>query len=243
MFTTDYSSTGSGTGAGRQGAPALDFSNLFGAQRTEQAENKPEAPVKEDFAPLPLPTRPKVENAPERRTGEKRAHKSDGKSAKSRKTSKTTTEEAKIEAAEEQAAAFLEAPEIPKVDPEKEYLKARLQCSQQQAAILKQLRAGESIYSLFLQAMKALSLLTGEEITYTVAEKELKAVYGYGLEAPDVLQTLLSEAGERLKKLEAAEQAEKDKTTDEYKRICGAIAAHKQRIAELEAKAKNAAGT
>ena len=95
MFTTDYSSTGSGTGAGRQGAPALDFSNLFGAQRTEQAENKPEAPVKEDFAPLPLPTRPKAENAPERRTGEKRAHKSDGKSAKSRPTSKTAAEKAK----------------------------------------------------------------------------------------------------------------------------------------------------
>lgn len=243
MFTTDYSSTGSGTGAGRQGAPALDFSSLNGIMQTEQAKNKAELPVNEDFAPLPLPTRAKAENAPESRTDEKRAHKSDGKSAKSRKTSKTTTEKAKIEAAEEQAAAFLEAPELPKVDPEKEYLKARLQCSQQQAAILKQLKAGEPLPSLFLQAMKIIALLTGEGITYTTAERELKAVYGYGLGEPVILQTLLAEAKERLQKLEAAEQAEKDKTTDEYKRICGAIAAHKQRIAELEAKAKNAAGT
>lgn len=258
MFTTDYSSTGSGTGAGRQGAPALDFSSLNGIMQTEQAKNKAELPVNEDFAPLPLPTRAKAENAPESRTDEKRANKGDGESKKRKFRPVCKKAKKKVKAPEEQAAELLEVldvPELPKecskafvlIDhyrsPEKEYLKARLQCSQQQAAILKQLRAGESIYSLFLQAMKALSLLTGEEITYTVAEKELKAVYGYGLEAPDVLQTLLSEAGERLKKLEAAEQAEKDKTTDEYKRICGAIAAHKQRIAELEAKAKNAAGT
>lgn len=214
MVTTDYSSTGSGTGAGRQGAPALDFSNLFGAQRTEQAENKPEAPVKEDFAPLPLPTRPKAENAPERRT-EREKSKAKGKAD----------------------AFFLEAPEEPpKVDPEKEYLKARLQCSQLQAEILKQLRAGEDIYSLFLQAMKAISLLTGEDITYTVAEKELKAVYGYGLERPPVLQTLLGEAEARLNKLRAAEQEEINKDTDDYKRILGAIAAHERRTAYLRAK-------
>lgn len=226
MFTTNYSFTGSGTDTGKQtvqGVQPLNFSSLNGIMQTEQAKSKAESPVNEDFAPLPLPTRAKAENAPERRTGEKRANKGDGESKTAKK---------KVKVTEKQAA------ELPKVDPEKEYLKARLQCSQQQAAILKQLRAGEPMHSLFLQAMRIISLLTGEDTTYTAIEKELKAVYGYGLEDPDVLQTLLSEAGERLKKLEAAEQAEKDKTTDEYKRICGAISAHKQRIAELESKAK-----
>lgn len=219
MFTTDYSFTGSGTDTGKQtgqGVQPLNFSSLNGIVQTEQAKSKAELPVNEDFTPLPLPTRAAAVNAPESRTDKKRANKGNGESKTAKK----------------------KVAELPKVDPEKEYLKARLQCSQQQAAILKQIRAGEPLHSLFLQAMQIISLLTGEDTTYTAIEKELKAVYGYGLEAPDVLQTLLSEAGERLKKLEAAEQAEKDKTTDEYKRICGAISAHKQRIAELESKAK-----
>lgn len=211
MFTTNYSPAGSGTAPAKI---ALDFSSLNSIKQAPTAQTRPEPPVESKIEPPPIPDTPKQENAPQRRT-EREKSKAKGKAD----------------------AFFLEAPEEPpKVDPEKEYLKARLQCSQLQAEILKQLRAGEDIYSLFLQAMKAISLLTGEDITYTVAEKELKAVYGYGLERPPVLQTLLDEAEARLNKLRAAEQEEINKDTDDYKRILGAIAAHERRTAYLRAK-------
>lgn len=234
MFTTDYSNTGSGNSqTAAPGRIALDFSSLDNIKRAKRAENMPETPVKDELKPLPRLNTPEQKNAPQRRTERERG-----------------TEKGKHEPGElvlvhsspspergEAAPAFCQvSPEPPKVDPEKEYLKARLQCSQLKAEILKQLRAGEDIHSLFLQAMKAISLLTGEKITYTVAEKELKAVYGYGLEQPPVLQTLLDETETRLNKLRAAAQEEINKDTDDYKRITGAIAAHERRAAYLRGK-------
>ncbi len=60
--------------------------------------------------------------------------------------------------------------------------------SQLQTEILKGAKAGESIYSLFLKAVKAISLMTSNNVFYSQLEGDIRAIYGQGLLDPLPLQ-------------------------------------------------------
>ena len=104
---------------------------------------------------------------------------------------------------------------------------------QLQAAILKGLKAGEDVYSLFLQAAKAISLMTSNSLFYSQAEADLIAIYGRGLQQKPPLQREREEAQKRLQRLLEAEQREQP--PDSKERIHRAVEAHRETIAELGA--------
>lgn len=107
-----------------------------------------------------------------------------------------------------------------------------IKSNQLQTEILKGVRAGESVYSLFLKASKAITLMTGNTAFYSQIEAEAKTIYGEGLLQKAPLQIELQETQERLTKLREAEQRELD--GDSKERIKRAIKAHEAKIADLE---------
>lgn len=100
-----------------------------------------------------------------------------------------------------------------------------------QTQILKGLKAGEDVYSLFLKAAKAISLMTSNSVFYSQTEEDLKAIYGRGLQEKPPLQIELEEVQGRLQKLIEAEKREKDSNSKE--RIHRAIQTHRDRAIEL----------
>lgn len=104
--------------------------------------------------------------------------------------------------------------------------------SQLQTEILKGLKAGEDVYSLFLKAAKAISLMTSNMLFYSQTEEGLKSIYGRGLQEKPPLQMELEEVQGRLQKLREAEKRED--SPDSRERINRAIQAHKAKIADLE---------
>ena len=105
--------------------------------------------------------------------------------------------------------------------------------SQLQTDILKGARAGEDIYSLFLKAVKAISLMTSNTLFYTQLEGDIRAIYGRGLqEAPAIDIELEQVVGRYIKLLEALGRETDGDSKDRIKR---AITAHENRIRELEA--------
>lgn len=103
--------------------------------------------------------------------------------------------------------------------------------SQLQTDILKGVKAGEDVFSLFLKAAKAVSLMTSNTVFYSQIEADLTAIYGRGLLYKPPLQKELQEAQTRLQRLTEAEKRETE--TDSRERIKRAIEAHKRTIAEL----------
>ena len=104
--------------------------------------------------------------------------------------------------------------------------------SQLQTDILKGLKAGEDVYSLFLKAAKAIALMTSNSLFYSQAEADLIAIYGRGLQEKPPLQRELQEAQKRLQRLLEAEQREQP--PDNRERIQRAIEAHRATIERLE---------
>lgn len=104
---------------------------------------------------------------------------------------------------------------------------------QLQADILKGVKAGEDVCSLFLKADKAVSLMTSNTVFYSQIEADLTAIYGRGLLYKPPLKKELQEAQTRLNKLREAEQRETE--PDSLQRIRSAIKAHESKIAELKA--------
>lgn len=104
--------------------------------------------------------------------------------------------------------------------------------SQLQTDILKGLKAGEDVYSLFLKAAKAIALMTSNSLFYSQAEADLIAIYGRGLQEKPPLQRELQKAQKRLQRLLEAEQREQP--PDSKERIHRAVEAHRKTIAELE---------
>ena len=105
--------------------------------------------------------------------------------------------------------------------------------SQLQTDILKGIKRGEDIYSLFLKAVQAISLMTSNTVFYNQIEGDIRAIYGEGLLAPLPLQMELQQAEERLTRLREAEGRELEANSRE--RIKRAVTAHENRIVELEA--------
>lgn len=104
--------------------------------------------------------------------------------------------------------------------------------SQLQTDILKGLKAGEDVYSLFLKAAKAIALMTSNSLFYSQIEADIEAIYGRGLQHKPPLQKALQEAQERLQRLLDAEQREPEGNSKE--RIKAAIKAHRAEIERLK---------
>lgn len=104
--------------------------------------------------------------------------------------------------------------------------------SQLQTEILKGIKAGEDVYSLFLKAAKAISLMTSNKLFYTQIEADTRAIYGAGLNYKPPLQHELQDTQERLQRLLEAEQREQP--LDSRERIRAAIKAHRAAIERLE---------
>lgn len=115
-----------------------------------------------------------------------------------------------------------------------EYQKNILLSDSLRCEINKGLKAGEDIYSLFLKAVKAISLMTGDTAFFDVAKKDLLAIYGVAFEKPSVLQIELNEIQARLDKLRKA--AEREQDTDDIARIRTAIQYHEKAIAQIKDK-------
>ncbi len=101
-----------------------------------------------------------------------------------------------------------------------------------QSSILKGVAAGEDVYSLFLQAVKCISLMTSDELFYRQTEADLKAIYGRGLQLKPPLQMELRETEERLQRL--IESQKREYGSEDGNRISRAVRAHREKIAELE---------
>ena len=115
-----------------------------------------------------------------------------------------------------------------------EHQKNTLLTDSLQCKINKGLKSGESIYTLFLKAVQAISLMTGNTVFYDVAKKDLLAVYGVGLEEPQALELELNEIQKRLDKLKQSEQTALD--LSDKQRIKWAIEEHKKAKEFIEKK-------
>lgn len=103
-----------------------------------------------------------------------------------------------------------------------------------QTEILKGLKAGEDVYSLFLKAAKAISLMTSNSLFYSQIEADTRAIYGEGLQEQAPLQRELAEVQKRLTRLKEAQAEELEH--DSRERIGRAIQAHEAKIAQLQGK-------
>lgn len=104
--------------------------------------------------------------------------------------------------------------------------------SQLQTEILKGLKAGEDVYSLFLKAAKAISLMTSNRLFYSQIEADIEAIYGRGLQHKPPLQKELQETQTRLQRL--LEAGQRKQPPDNRERIQRAIEAHRATIERLE---------
>lgn len=111
---------------------------------------------------------------------------------------------------------------------------------QLQTDILKGLKAGEDIYSLFLKAVEVIGLMTDNGVYLTQIKGDLRSIYGKGLQEPAPLRLDLAETEERLARLREAEARETEQ--DSLQRIKRAIKEHESRVAELEAHITKAKG-
>lgn len=100
-----------------------------------------------------------------------------------------------------------------------------------QTEILKGLKAGEDVYSLFLKAVKAISLMTSNGLFYSQTEEDLKVIYGRGLHEKTLPQIELQEVQERLQRLIEAEKREE--TSNSKQKIQRAIQAHENEATRL----------
>ena len=104
---------------------------------------------------------------------------------------------------------------------------------QKTTELLKGIQRGEGIYTLFLQAIEIIGLMTGDTVIHTQAAEDIKSIYGVGLLERQPLELELSKIRQRLGKLtEATERA--DQPDDTLMRIYNAIAQHKARERQIE---------
>jgi len=97
--------------------------------------------------------------------------------------------------------------------------------------ITKGLQQGKPIASLFLQAMKAISLMTGDEFTYQNTAELLQSVYGFGLHEPEAEAMTAENIRKRLEKLNHSLETAIDSTDRAH--IQNAIKAHEKKLALL----------
>ena len=97
--------------------------------------------------------------------------------------------------------------------------------------INKGVQAGEPIYKVLLKAIECISLMTGDKTFYDMNKSNLQTIYGI-LGEPEVIAVERQEVEQRLKRLMAAYEKEKDPGAKQ--RIKAAIKAHEEKIKTLE---------
>lgn len=115
-----------------------------------------------------------------------------------------------------------------------EYQKNIKLSGQLQTDILKGAKRGEDIYSLFLKAVQAISLMTSNTVFYSQLNDDIRAIYGAGLLEPKPLELELEEVQGRLQRLRESSQRN-TAPADSLQRIERAIQAHEDRARQLTA--------
>lgn len=115
-----------------------------------------------------------------------------------------------------------------------EYQKNIKLSEQLQTDILKGAKRGEDIYSLFLKAVQAISLMTSNTVFYSQLNDDIRAIYGAGLLASKPLELELEEVQGRLQRLREASQRNTE-PADSLQRIERAIQVHEDRARQLKA--------
>lgn len=98
--------------------------------------------------------------------------------------------------------------------------------------ILKGLQSGESLAILFLKAVKAITLCTGNKADYDIIESTLLAVYGTALHNEEVVSISVDAVQDRLDRLKRAVM-EVD-NSNERSRIEQAVQAHQKQLERLK---------
>ena len=101
-----------------------------------------------------------------------------------------------------------------------------------QTEILKGIKQGADGYSLFLKAVKAISLMTSDIMLYSQIEADIIAIHGAGLLQPAPLDMELDAVQARLERLREAEIRDGE-TEDTRRRIAAAIKAHEDRAENI----------
>lgn len=193
----------------------LDFRGLNSIAGAEFEEARKKDPPREPQAGL-FEGGPYIDTPREKNTAEGREMALDGMGALQREAERRT-------AALENAA-----------DVYRRYQRDAIATAQLQAEILRGVKAGEGIYSLFLKATKAISLTVDNDLFYRQIAGDIPAIYGAGLLEAEPIELELKATEERLERLIAAE--ERETQADTRNRIQAAIRAHRERIAELKDK-------
>ena len=115
----------------------------------------------------------------------------------------------------------------------KDHQEAIKATSEAQAAILKGLRSGADPVGLLLQAIEAISKMTGNKLFYTQARGDLIAIYGEAMLEPLPIQWEIDETMQRFEKILAAMSREHD--PDAQARIEAAAKAHYAKLERLQA--------
>ena len=102
---------------------------------------------------------------------------------------------------------------------------------QLRADINKGIQAGEPVYKVLLKAIECISLMTGDRVFYDMNKNNLQTIYGI-LGEPEVIAVERQDVEQRLKRLMAAYEKEKDPGAKQ--RIKAAIKAHEEKIKTLE---------
>ncbi|MDE5583243.1 MAG: hypothetical protein K2J08_06040 [Ruminococcus sp.] len=98
--------------------------------------------------------------------------------------------------------------------------------------ILKGLQNGENLAILFLKAVKAMTLCTGNKAEYNIIESTLLAVYGAGLHEKEVVSISIDAVQNRLDRLKKALTEVTDR--NDRCRIEQAIQAHQKQLEQLK---------
>lgn len=98
--------------------------------------------------------------------------------------------------------------------------------------ILKGLQNGENIAILFLKAVKAMTLCTGNKAEYDIIESTLLSVYGAGLHEKEVVSVSVDAVQNRLDRLQKALTEVTDR--NDRSRIEQAIKAHQKQLEQLK---------
>lgn len=98
--------------------------------------------------------------------------------------------------------------------------------------ILKGIHNGENLVILFLKAVKAMTLCTGNKAEYDIIESTLLAVYGTGLHDKEVVSISIDAVQNRLDRLKKA--LTEVNNSNERSRIEQAIQAHQRQLDQLK---------
>lgn len=98
--------------------------------------------------------------------------------------------------------------------------------------LMRGVRSGERAESLFLKAVRAISLMTGDSLFYEQIEKDIRSIWGEGCLSEIPLEWEIAEIEERVQNMREALKSE-DMDPRSRERVMKAVSAHTRRMDEL----------